>query len=389
MRMSLLKILAITIFAVKVCESINVFNVPNKCNTNAPFYRQCHSNYTMESLTQKFICHGDVAYSWCEIFDLICAHALPTNVSMVVTNPACTGVIHLVNATTHRPPTVPVLTEFEKHFYEVAQHGIDDLLYAANNTGATVDEMKYIFTKQDHVNKSYVRNTKCWAYPLDLTAISPWNSNGGIMKAGVLISPRHAIWVRHFDMPVNTTLRFVDRHNNVVDRSIIRTQAIPANGSFLYGYDVVVGELDSNVPSTISFAKVMPRNLTDIRPISPTYLPAMDTDFEEKALVADMSYEGNNMVQLTTPSPSSIRNLFYEPKIGGDSGNPVFLVINHQLVLMFMFTFGDSGSGTSITAHFDDINNILSHWGSAYRLAEVDLSGFAGAEHVNIPSIIG
>ncbi|KAH3695107.1 hypothetical protein DPMN_082563 [Dreissena polymorpha] len=151
---------------------------------------------------------------------------------------------------------------------------------------------------------------------------------------------------------------------------------------------MVVGELDSDVPSSISFAKVMPRNLTKILP--PFHnVPVMDTDFEEKALVADLRLESGNMVWLTRPETSSIRNLFYEDKISGDSGNPVFLAVKNELVLMFMFTYGGAGSGTSVTAHFGDINNILANWGSTYRLTEMDLTSFAETGHVNIPSIIG
>ncbi|WAQ94057.1 hypothetical protein MAR_006528, partial [Mya arenaria] len=82
-------------------------------------------------------------------------------------------------------------------FINDAIHGIDDLLYQANHTNHTIDDQKKIFTLQDHGHKRYVRNPHCWAYPLDLTCISPWNSNQGNRKAGTLITPRHAVWAKH------------------------------------------------------------------------------------------------------------------------------------------------------------------------------------------------
>ena len=55
-----------------------------------------------------------------------------------------------------------------------------------------------------------------------VNVIHVFNSNHGIRKAGTLITPRHAVWARHYNMPVNTTLRFVDKNNNVVDRTIAK-----------------------------------------------------------------------------------------------------------------------------------------------------------------------
>ncbi|XP_052256322.1 uncharacterized protein LOC127861675 [Dreissena polymorpha] len=189
--------------SVHVCKSASVATIIDRCYVSNQTL--CHSNQATEQQTTKLICHNNVACSWCEIVDLLCANKLEATHIRVTTNPACNTTLQVLGSqqrialtTTHSP------AYFETHFFAAAQHGIDDLLYSANRSGATVDEMKKIYSKQDHAQKSYVRNTKCWAYPLDLTSISPWNSNGGIRKAGVLISPRHALWVRHYSMSVNT-----------------------------------------------------------------------------------------------------------------------------------------------------------------------------------------
>ena len=110
--------------------------------------------------------------------------------------------------------------------------------------------------------------------------------------------------------------------------------------------------------------------MTRIIPERGIHIPVFDTDFEEKALVADFRTETGSMVQLAIPPHSSIRYPFYESKIVGDSGNPVFMVLRKELVLLFVFTYGGAGSGTSITYHYDDINSILKGWGSGYQLTE-------------------
>lgn len=118
--------------------------------------------------------------------------------------------------------------------------GIGDLLRKANASGASLVLQKKIFSVQDHNHKRYIRSDKCWAAPLDLTAISPWNSQGHTRKAGTLISPRHALWARHYSMRVNTTIRFVDKNNNVVDRRIAKTSGVPTHGhSYLSGYEIL------------------------------------------------------------------------------------------------------------------------------------------------------
>ena len=60
----------------------------------------------------------------------------------------------------------------------------------------------------------------------------------------------------------------------------------------------------------------------------------------------------------------------------GDSGNPMFIIINNQPVLLTVWTTGVSGSGTSVTAFKDDINYMMNSLGGGYQLDEIDLSGF-------------
>lgn len=98
--------------------------------------------------------------------------------------------------------------------------------------------------------------------------------------------------------------------------------------------------------------------------------------------------ERGTLVWLGRPTPTSIRYPYFETKIVGDSGNPVFLVVEGEVVLMFVFTYGGSGGGTSITYHYDAINAIIKRCGSGYHLTPVDLSKFLDTGN-QMPHIIG
>ncbi|XP_041375250.1 uncharacterized protein LOC121388101 [Gigantopelta aegis] len=276
------------------------------------------------------------------------------------------------------------------NLFKSITHGIDDRLALSRSRGIPVKTAKMIFSKQDHTHKVYVRNKDCWAYGLDLTSISPWNSDLRNRKAGTLVSPRHMLWARHYSIHVNKTVRFVDANNNVIERRVISTHLVNRTAhDHFYGKDIVVGFLDKDVPSTISFARVMPREILYFRPQHSTRLPVLSTDQEEKALVADFNYYYGSGVSLRTPIANSTRHEFFERIIGGDSGNPNFFVINQQIVLLFVLTTGGAGGGTNINHWYDAINSIMEQQGGGYQLTEASLHGFLDHQHHSLPNIVG
>ncbi|XP_069112754.1 uncharacterized protein [Argopecten irradians] len=363
-----------TILAVFICAFVTVDASLQDCLDVADTY--CPPEATPH--VDLYFCDskGRVYNGSCQLQEQFCRLTFFHNESFHLTRlgPNCDHRLYL--SAIPRP-----LTPEETSLFSSIVHGVDDRLKRSAAAGVSANASKPIFSKQDHTHKIYQRNPNCWAHDLDLTPISPWNSNGKTRRAGTLLSPRHAVWARHYNIRTNSTLRFVDRHNNVVDRTVVKTRALytntSAHQSFLYGHDMVVGLLDRDVPPSISFAKVLPRNFTALNPHRETIrLPVLSTDFEEKALVADFSAMNGRMASLVEPIRTSTRHLYYETKITGDSGNPSFFIIDNQLVFLFVFTYGGAGSGTSIQYNFDEINSIMSHLGGGYQLTEMDLSHF-------------
>jgi hypothetical protein len=253
---------------------------------------------------------------------------------------------------------------------------------AAKNTSDNIDNRisgknpsttKNIFSAQNHTSSIYTRNTNCWTGNINTTCISPWNSTGGSQRAGTLISPRHVIFCEHlgFYPKIGATIRFVDNSNNVINRTLINSL------SFSGGWpDFRIGLLDSDVPNSISFAKILPSNWSTYFPsLSTQYtVPLLVIDQEEKALVTDWCL-GSTSIRCCQPTNAQ-RLSFYENLISGDSGNPIFLVINNELILISVVGGGGAGSGSSLAFYKNEVNALMTALGGSYQLTEINLGSF-------------
>lgn len=234
---------------------------------------------------------------------------------------------------------------------------------------------KPIFSTQNHSSGIYVRNTGCWVSGVDLTCVSPWNSTDNANRAGTLISPRHIIFAAHYQINNGATIRFIDSNNNIVTRTMVNKLTHPNYTP--YYPDLTIGLLDSDVPNTIGFVKILPQNWNNYLPsLSSLYrLPCLVLDQEEKALISEL-FTLNTIAGFSLPLAGSSRVNFSESIITGDSGNPAFLIIDGELVIITVWTFGGAGAGTSIVFHKDAINTMMATLGGGYSLTEIDLSGF-------------
>lgn len=256
-----------------------------------------------------------------------------------------------------------------------------------------------IYSVQNHAGGNYTRNPTCWAAPYAqaLTAISPWNSAGGNQYAGVLISPRHVLFATHYHPGVGTTIRFVAADNTVVTRTITAKESV---GSIYFDSpqysDFTIALLDSDVPASISFARVLPANWRtylpnipeEVKNLSTTLkqaayrVPVFGTNQYEQALVFEWSFaytmSGGEAGTFGVYAGDAIGNTqsaaFSRWIIGGDSGNPVGLFLNGQFVLLGVWTFPTSGSFT--TGCMGMINTAMTTLGGGYQLTPVDLSSF-------------
>lgn len=230
-----------------------------------------------------------------------------------------------------------------------------------------------MFSTKNHAGSSYVRNTNCWLSGVNATAISPWNSAAGEQQAGVAITPRHLLCASHYPLQVGAVVRFVTTSNSVVERTVTDVYAVPGG----FNRDTAIAKLNSDLPASITPVKLLPSNF-------PSYVPTVTT-FHVDCIAFDQE-ENVLAKQLAVVDPGIANNFFMiiengtrypslnQPIIGGDSGNPIFLLINNTLVLLSMW----SGplSGPALHRFIGEINTGLTALGGGYTVQTVDLSGF-------------
>jgi hypothetical protein len=233
--------------------------------------------------------------------------------------------------------------------------------------GKTPSVAKPIYSTRDDANANYTRNTSCWLADLDLACMSVWNSYAGNLRAGALISPRHVMMVKHWQIGIGSVLRFVTNSNVTVSRTL-------SNVVEIAGADLAVGVLDSDVPGTIGFAKVLPSNITSYITQSGNGACVVNTDQEKKAIVAEI---GNWNSQWFNQFPTNTTRLaFNESIVSGDSGAPMFVIVNGVLVLVSTMSGPGAGIGDAVHQHLTAINAAMTTLGGGYQLTQVSLAGF-------------
>ena len=77
--------------------------------------------------------------------------------------------------------------------------------------GKTKDTNGNLYLSQNHSTDTFIRNTDVWCNDIDLTCISPSNSNRNNLKAGTLITPRHIINHSHYEYGVGKSIFCISR----------------------------------------------------------------------------------------------------------------------------------------------------------------------------------
>ena len=214
-----------------------------------------------------------------------------------------------------------------------------------------------LYSTYDGATTSYVRNTSCWAYDADLTCASPYNSLGGNLRAGTLITPQHIVYAVHYPLPVGTVMQFVDATNSVEVRTITAVDSVS-------GTDIGLALLDSALPTNrFTPARILASDYSDYLPVAQVladYIPAVSLDRAEivACRAGSVIYDGfyDRVPTLTN------RYAYYNDVNSGDSGNPIFLVSSNAAPVA-LSTWHYSWAGDGIGANAANIQTAINGLG--------------------------
>lgn len=247
-------------------------------------------------------------------------------------------------------------------------------------------------------------NPNSWTNKLDFTGVMTWQDEWkDARKPGTLITPQFMIQASHYKLPIGTKVRFSDKTGAIEERTI-------TDSRFITGSDQQIVKLDRPLPTDrfkvyklLSFSDA--NSLIALDPVrnydkpavlvSPTLAkyPINDnlkilTLNQDRAVMIGVLTQNHvfgrptkldGLVELTDVNRfHNIDSKYVNPNFAGirdgDSGSPMFIVYNNELVLMSAYSFAHLGDFYSY--NINKINATIAEMGSADRVGIVSTSGF-------------
>lgn len=243
---------------------------------------------------------------------------------------------------------------------------IVDAMDALIASGGSVE----MFTLQNYASSIYTRNPSCWLSSIDFSGV-PVGRNSSRYFTGVLISPRHLLVATHTGVSAGNEFDMVTMSNQTVTRTVTAVADYGSNS------DIRIALLDSDVPASITPLKVLPENVRDYL-FTLANVPVITPNQDKRAFIHDwwnqwLASGGQSYCNHKTPTDPS-RLLFHQAIRGMDSGSPILLLINGELVALG--THYGISSWAPTHAHHDGINALMTSLGGGYQLTPIDLSSF-------------
>ncbi len=204
----------------------------------------------------------------------------------------------------------------------------------------------WVFDAYVSANSPSVAWSRFWTKRIDFSGVA-WDNP----RTLTLISPRHALMAKHYQRAPGSIVVFHDRKGAEVPRAIIGIAGIP-------GTDLAVVLLHDDVPNSVKTYRVLAPSDAYDEILPGAY--ALVTDRERKVHVHQVrAVVGRSIV---FEKAAGIGAGFYESLITGDSGNPSFLWLRGEAVLIETHSTGGPGAGPFVSAplNFAAINEAMS-----------------------------
>lgn len=265
--------------------------------------------------------------------------------------------------TTVSTGTTRILVSVPPFIYSVTHAGsiasgqtVDTFLnYVSGSLGEAITDA--IVERAVEGKSKLVRDPNCW---IDLD-FSCWPAQ---RFGGCLISPRHLLTANHA-WP-GTAITFVGPDGTMINRTISLTDSETIAGS-----DMRISLLSEAVPESIAYCRVLPTDWRDYVTVKDLPILAGDQQFQvlsRKAISAD-----NGVVTHQNATRSELVP-FTETIISGDSGSPLWVIVDGELILLG--THGGANGFVCVSDRIDEINEAMDTLGGGYQLDEIDLSAY-------------
>lgn len=223
--------------------------------------------------------------------------------------------------------------------------------------------------------------SKGWAQKLNLSGVA-WNG----AKAGVLVTPQHVLMATHHQRRAGEKLVFHDLEGAAHARKLIKIIELPGE----LDPDISVGLLNKAVPVT-PYRVLSPRTLLHHYDADLKGCYALFTHANRRLSVVEIA--GLAFRRVLFRQSKTVPKEFKEKIVRGDSGHPIFLLLQDELALLSMHSFGGNGAGPflSESQNFSEINQAIAALGGPWSLQtrSLPLLQSARAQQVNKPKSHG
>lgn len=231
-----------------------------------------------------------------------------------------------------------------------------------------------IFSSFSHAQTSYVWSTTGLLQRINITAFPVWWSRYGDKRmGGALITPLHVLTTEHYQPIIGDRVRFVTTNNIVVERTVVAQSPVSISNGWS---DAVVNQLDApvtNIAPIKTPSRIITYYLTSIEKYPYASwginIPVVTIQQYSVARIAEMRSWGRGYRRANEPW----WNDKYQLLIVGDSGSPVFCLIDDEPLFIGLVTVNtwDSASVSFPNAFAETaVNAAIRRLGSNYAIEQ-------------------